>query len=178
MVQVINNFLNNDEFHSIYQLITGVNFPWYLQQSIVFNDNNQTQFTHNLVKKSKDETKTSFYITPILSPLLRELKAKDVIRSKINLTYRTNKVIEILPPTDVSKIDLNEPSKTAILYMNTNNGYTQIVGGEKIDSIQNRLVMFPTNTSHFEVTHTDIEYRMVLNLVYKTEIDGKIKNLV
>jgi len=168
MVQVINNFLQNNEFHSIYKIITSDFFPWYLQKYKVFNEDNQTQFTHNLVKKYKDETKTSFYVTPILSPLLRELKAKDVIRSKINLTYRTDKAIESLAHTDVSKIDLNDPSKTAILYMNTNNGYTQIVGGEKIKSIQNRLVVFPTNTSHFGVTHTDIEHRLVLNLVYKT----------
>ena len=97
----------------------------------------------------------------------KAISDNNVIRAKLNLTHRTHKTIETKPHTDVSKIDLNEPSETAILYMNTNNGYTQIVGGEKIESVQNRLLVFPTNTSHFGATNTDIDYRIVLNLVYK-----------
>lgn len=161
----------------MYEIMTGVNFPWFLQQSVVFPGDGGTQFTHNLVTENKQTGKknTSFWITPILSPLLKQLgkfngKAisdNNVIRAKLNLTHRTHKTIETKPHTDVSKIDLNEPSETAILYMNTNNGYTQIVGGEKIESIQNRLLVFPTNTSHFGATNTDIDYRIVLNLVYK-----------
>ena len=50
--------------------------------------------------------------------------------------------------------------------MNTNNGYTKIVNGNKIDSIENTLVTIPTDTLHFATTHTDVDYRAVLNIVY------------
>jgi len=179
MVQVINNFLNNEKFYSIYKTITDVNFPWYLQQPIVFSGESEKQFTHNLVSRQEEsgneKNQTSFWVTPILSPLLQQLAKvnekkisdTDVIRAKLSLTHRTHKTIETKPHTDVSKINLNEISETAMLYMNTNNGYTKIVGGEKIESVQNRLLIFPTDTSHFEATNTDIDHRIVLKLVYK-----------
>ncbi len=168
MIQVINNFLNNDKFHSIYNIITSSNFPWY------FPENGKTNFTHDIVKKTQDKVKTSFWVTPILSPLLQEFqninkKISDMqlTKAKIDLTYRTNEIVENEPSVDVSKIDLNEPTETAILYLNTNDGYTQIVGSNKIESVQNRILILPTNTSYFETTTTDNDFRLVLKLVYK-----------
>lgn len=168
MFQVINNFLNNYEFHSIKKIVTNDNFPWYLSKE------DDVNFSHDLVYKSKDRLKTSFWITPILSPLLRELKKKEIeinlsdIKAKLILSWRTNEIIENEPKTNVTQIDLNDTSQTVILYLNTNNGYTQIVGSNKIESVENRVLIFPTNTSHFEATNTDSDYRMLLKLVYKT----------
>ena len=34
---------------------------------------------------------------------------------------------------------------TSILYMNTNNGYTIFENGDKVESVENRLVTFPNN---------------------------------
>ena len=155
MLQVINNFLNNNEFHSIRQIITSSHFPWY------FPESGEKKFIHNLVKKNEEDIKTSFWITPILSPLLRKLEVygkdipdKNVISANIVLTHKTKETVESKPIEDVFKIDLNEPSETAKLYLNNNNGYTKIVGGDKVESVQNRLLIFPTNTSHFEATST------------------------
>ena len=168
MLQVINNFLNNNEFHSIRQIITSSHFPWY------FPESGEKKFIHNLVKKNEEDIKTSFWITPILSPIIRKLEVygkdipdKNVISANIVLTHKTKETFESKPIEDVFKIDLNEPSETAKLYLNNNNGYTKIVGGDKVESVQNRLLIFPTNTSHFEATSTNMDYRMVLNVVYK-----------
>ena len=55
---------------------------------------------------------------------------------------------------------------TAIFYLNTNNGATEFKSGEGIDSIKNRLVVFPKNTYHRAVSQTDMDKRIVLNFNY------------
>ena len=153
MTQVINNFLDNNEFEFIYKTVTSSHSPWYLSHK-VYEDDGQTHFIHNLVKNEDGKRNTSFFVSSVLSALLTKLKVKNVIRAKVNLTYKTDKIIESKPHLDVRKVDLNEPSFSSILYLNSNNGYTQIVGGDKITSVENRLLTFPTHTSHFGTTHT------------------------
>ena len=56
---------------------------------------------------------------------------------------------------------------TAILYMNTNNGYTEIEDtGEHVNSIANRMVVFPSNIRHRVATQTDTQTRMVVNFYF------------
>ena len=55
---------------------------------------------------------------------------------------------------------------SSILYINSNNGYTEFEGGKKINSKANRLITFKSNISHRGTTCTDEKFRMVLNLVY------------
>ena len=52
---------------------------------------------------------------------------------------------------------------TAIFYINTNNGYTEFENGEKIESVANRLIMFPSNIKHRGVTQTDEQTRIMIN---------------
>ena len=52
---------------------------------------------------------------------------------------------------------------TAILYINTNNGYTEFENGEKVESVANRVVMFPSNTKHRGITQTDEQTRILIN---------------
>ena len=56
--------------------------------------------------------------------------------------------------------------KTAILYINTNNGITIFETGEEIKSEENKIVMFPSNLKHTGTTHTDEKVRVVLNINY------------
>ena len=64
---------------------------------------------------------------------------------------------------------LNKHSKTAILYLNTNNGGTQFYDedGPIVQSKANTLVKFPTSTKHAGVWATNAKLRYVLNLNYE-----------
>ena len=88
-----------------------------------------------------------------------------LVRVKLNLLHRTEKIIE-----HHSHIDIEDPPndlKTAILYLNTNNGYTKFETGEKVDSVANRLITFKGSTKHFGTTNScAAPYRVVLNLNY------------
>jgi hypothetical protein len=55
---------------------------------------------------------------------------------------------------------------TAILYINTNNGYTEFEDGTIVESVANRLVAFPANIRHRGVSQTDEETRILINFNY------------
>ena len=52
----------------------------------------------------------------------------------------------------------------ALLFLNTNDGYTKFEDGTKVESIANRMVIFPTNIKHTGTTCTDQQSRIVLNI--------------
>ena len=55
---------------------------------------------------------------------------------------------------------------TSILYLNTNDGYTQFENGTKIESIENRLITFPLSYRHTGTTCTNQPFRAVINFNY------------
>jgi len=53
------------------------------------------------------------------------------------------------------------------VYVNSNNGYTKFENGQKIESIENRLITFNNNLKHNGTTSTNSQTRIVLNLCYE-----------
>jgi hypothetical protein len=62
--------------------------------------------------------------------------------------------------------DYEYKCKTAILYMNTCNGYTQFENGEKVLSEENKIIVFDSNLKHAAVNQTDTKQRIVININY------------
>ena len=60
------------------------------------------------------------------------------------------------------------PWTTSILYMNTNNGYTEFQNGAIVESIENRMVVFPAEMKHRGTSCTDEKIRVVINFNYLT----------
>ena len=59
--------------------------------------------------------------------------------------------------------------KIALFYLNTNNGYTILEDGTKIESIENRLAIFDNTVIHTDCSQTDTEGRLVLNIAFTTK---------
>ena len=55
---------------------------------------------------------------------------------------------------------------TSIFYVNTNNGYTKFEDGTKVESVANRMVIFPSNMKHIGTSCTDEKTRVVINFNY------------
>ena len=56
--------------------------------------------------------------------------------------------------------------KTAIFYINSNNGYTVFKDNSKVISRENRLCLFNGHIEHAGVSCTDARRRIVLNINY------------
>ena len=156
-MKVIDNFLEEKEFNKIKNDILNVNFPWYFQHYKVIPKDGQIQFTHIVFRDGK--LNSSFrYLVDIV--LLR-LKAKKIIRAKFNLTWKTDKILN-----SQYHVDTPIKSKTAIFYLNTNNGKTFFKNKKSVKSVENRMVTFNSSIKHMGTTHTDADYRLVLNINY------------
>ena len=77
---------------------------------------------------------------------------KKIYRIKANLRSKTIFHRKSLYHTDGPELG---PHKTAILYMNTCNGYTKFKKGGKVKSVENRVVIFDSDLEHAGVTCTD-----------------------
>ena len=136
-------------------------FPWYFQQSVVLPPpvpDTHFQFTHTFYHNGMWSSKSRW----ILDPVLDKIRPMSILRIKANLNPRESKHIEHGLHADF-KSD-NAKITTAIFYVNTNNGYTYFEGGERVDSIENRLLVFPSSKRHAGTTNTDADYRCVINL--------------
>jgi hypothetical protein len=151
--------------NSIVDIITSSNFPWYYSSVVSDNDlasefNKQFnfQFAHVLYLNNIPRNEWFNKIYPITEflPGFRSL-----VKLKVNFNPKYSSVIEHGYHTDVS-FECN----TAILYLNTNDGYTKFESGEKVDSVKNRLVVFPSRYSHTGTTCTDQKGRLVININY------------
>ena len=87
-MKIIDNFLNNLEFQKINQSILNPYFDWYYQSSKVSDNDGGQQFTHIFLNEDGKMSKY-FYV---LKPIFTKLKAKDIIRAKINLTHKEENV--------------------------------------------------------------------------------------
>jgi hypothetical protein len=156
-MKVVNNFIENKKFTILKENITSVYFPWYLQNGVNYSEDGYCQFTHNFISNEKI---VSNFIT-ILQPVFDVLKTKKLIRVKLNLLNKTEKIIE-----HGFHIDTEINCTTGILYLNTNDGYTKFKDNTIINSEENKFIEFNSNTEHTGSSCTDKDYRIVLNLNY------------
>lgn len=155
MIEIIDDFLTNDEFNQIYNLVSDLEFPWFF--GVVTNQSKHCQFTHCFYQN--DEPLAYFKYVRFLRS---KLQMRSLVRIKVNINPWTENLVE---HTDSWHIDYPDIT-TAILYLNTNNGYTMFETGEKVDSVRNRLVKFDSNIKHTGTTCTDEPGRLVLNINY------------
>lgn len=96
----------------------------------------------------------------VIRPVVERLRPQLLLRVKLNVTWRQQSHIEY-----GLHVDTRHPgATTAILYLNTNNGYTVFEDGKRVESVENRLVLFDASTRHTGASCTDEKFRVVLNI--------------
>jgi hypothetical protein len=152
-MQIIDNFLSDIEFDEVFSMIADTEFPWFY--GLVTSGSKYSQFTHCFYNHDQP---THYY--PRLRFFREKLKVKSLVRIKANLNPRTETLEEYNYHIDY------EDMKTAILYLNTCDGYTKFKTGEKVDSVKNRIVIFDSNLEHTGTSCTDQFGRLVINFNY------------
>lgn len=163
MIKSIKNFLNKDEHKTLSSLFVGNTLPWYFSNFKVIKEDNLFQFTHTFVNEYI--VSSNFYNW--LNPIINKLQPRSIRRIKANLTFKYSKIEKNIFHTDFIDSEENlKNMKTAIYYINSNNGYTFFEDNKKELSIENKMVIFPSNLKHAGTTHTDSLQRIVLNFNY------------
>jgi len=161
---VIDNFLDKKYFNPLYDYLFDNYTAWYPKTFGTVKDMpiDVLWFSHCLYTDQQPNVKNYRNLIP---PILKALKARSVIRVTANLVTRQPEQIKTHFHQDVPYTD----SKTAILYINTCNGSTVIKtkkGEDLIKSVENRLLVFPSNTYHGSILQSDTDRRVVVNFNY------------
>jgi len=159
MIKQIKNVIAKEQAIKIKEDFTSNNFPWYLTKGVVYKKDKNYQFTHNFYQ---NYLLKSNYVD-LINPIINVINPSAIIRIKANLIVKNNKIIEHALHKD---IDYAKNYKTAIYYVNTNNGYTKFKNGKKIYSEENKLIVFDGNNEHCGTTCYDEDYRIVINFNY------------
>ena len=168
-VKIIDNFLSPAEFGALRSSMLSTAFPWNftpMKVSKVDSDDELTKYynfqNYHLFYGNGIPQSTYFNV---LSDVLIKINPAALIKIKANLTTRTTRVIKSSWHVD----NTYKNSTTAVFYLNTNNGFTFFKDGSKVESVENRLVTFPSSLIHAGTTSSDTDYRAVINLNYFLE---------
>ena len=155
---VKDNFLNDNDLIQLDKLINNPRFAWYLQKEQVKGENDGYWLSHLIY--FLDEPRSELY-DPVINIFKNKLEYVSLCRIIANLLLKQEN--PIISDFHIDYEQNNKKITTAIFYLNTNNGYTEFKGGNKIDCVKNRLIMFPANTPHRAIGQTDVIERIVLN---------------
>ena len=170
-MKIEDNFLVQEEFDELQALIMGEEFAWYYKGHIDYEEQkNKFQFIHMFYG---DYTYQSVFCEK-LDPIFNKIIPISILRIKANLLTRTSNIkvniFHVDPFTDMGEEKMKQWT-TSIFYMNTNNGYTEFEDGTIVESVANRMVIFPANLKHRGTTCTDQQTRVVINFNYLSAPD-------
>ena len=164
-IEVVDNFLPEDLFLDISDFFFSSNFIWYwnefktikgMEYDDKLNELDDFQYIHPFYNYNKSISNVN------IDAFSDALNMKHIVKAKANSTIRMNSIIRYGFHTDV-----NLPGcKTAIFYMNTNDGFTEFKNGDIIESIANRMVIFDSSLEHTGTSCTNKKRRIVLNFNY------------
>jgi len=176
-VNIQENFLVEEEFIGLRDHITDITFPWFFHDFLVKSNEGPLTpgwFAHKVYTSNMPTS--SFYQT-YFNSILEQLDCAVLSRIRVNLNPRLPEPYFGVFHSDTEDLDeaIAPQWIVSILYINTNNGYTELEDGTKIESVANRLVSFPGDTRHRLVTQTDEQTRIAINFNYaklKTGLHG------
>ena len=177
-VKVIDNFLDAYAFHEIQKTIVYNNeFELFISTKVAFNNIEQCHSLSNPDgMKEADENKWNLYFTHtfynndipksrytekvlnMIVPKFESFGFHSLIRAKLNLYPNTPEVKE-----HQQHIDYPFPHTAALFSLNTCDGFTRMSDGTKVDSVENRLIIFDGSTLHNSSTTTNSKARYNIN---------------
>jgi len=162
--KVIDNFLDKEIFNKFKIDIFDKRIPWYYRERQVLNNEHEDDigyYTLNFFSYLKSDF-TNF--NPYLDLIYEKLKCKSLLESRANSVLKITKKNKLFFHTDYEYKDC----KTAIFYMNTNNGGTVLNKNKllRINSVENRMLIFDCKIKHAAEIQTDVKRRIVININY------------
>jgi len=170
-MKLYKNFLSKEDHKRICTMVYHRDFPWFNECLELGNDNkivNDDKIEASQVWKQQHylftEHPQRFYspfFHEIMMPLLGKLNFNTYKRIWINNYYRDKEPIKFDYHTDEDYSHL-----VAIYQLNTCNGYLEYSpAGERVESVENSLILFDGTVKHRPVSQTDMPFRTNINIV-------------
>lgn len=169
MIKYCDDFLTETELQSLFKIMPGLNYT--LEDISPRGEFSFTsfQFVHELIKNGKVLSSPHYELFKNL--FLDKLDIRKCQRMRVCLHTHSHKVIEHGYHYDWYDIREGDIMNTAIFYFNTCDGYTKIKTEKgktkKIESLENRIGIFPAHWLHTGTTTSNSQVRIILNIVYQ-----------
>ena len=163
-MKIEDNFLEQNVFDRLPHMM-GNECTWIYNDVIdYFGQKDKFQFCCTFY--DLDRPMSNFYES--LFPILEIIKPMSIWRIKANLLTRTPTIVENKFHIDMDGMSEEKLKQwtTSIFYVNKNNGYTKFEDGTIVESVANRMVIFPSNMKHKGTSCTDEKTRVVINFNY------------
>ena len=163
-IEVIENFLPEQEYKEIYTYLHSHQFPWYYNDGKVRGNDGILQLTHCFYRGVGAHSNW----LKLLAPIAERLKVTAPIKIKANTTFGLPNKVQSGFHVDGKGQDLTH-RKTAIFYLSDTNGPTLFKDPEQeVECKQNRIVKFDAHHEHAGVLHEGdpSSRRIVINFNY------------
>jgi hypothetical protein len=168
-IDIYDNFLDIDTFEKIQKMCLS-DIDWKYDDTVANRFSSQI----NCEEKYNWQMVHIFYNHPfnisssfqIINPIVQKINPIVMYRAKLNLNPSTDKIVEHGYHQDYQPEEDGKIFTSSIFYLNSNNGYTKFEDGTQVESVENRLVTFPSTLMHTGSSCTDSKNRLVLNLVF------------
>lgn len=169
--QVIDNFLSYRDFKNLRDsIIDNIDFAWFINNNVTTSDykeENQIDYhnqnwnwylTHTLYLHAPYSTYYNM-VNELFAQKFNDIDMfKTWMRIKANFYPHTEKVKE-----HQKHYDYPFPHKAAVFSLNTCDGFTRMANGDKIDSVENRIVIFDGSEYHNSSTTSNCKQRVNIN---------------
>lgn len=154
---IYDNFLEQRFFDDIFRVMTQANFPWYLNESVSNPGDGLFQFVHVFYDRNAWCSHEERVLTPVIQTI-HEVISNDpiLVRIKANLRPRSENLDPAPYHKDCTWLQDRKTWYSGILYVTNNDGYTFFEDSDaKIESKENRFIVFPSDVSHSGTTSTN-----------------------
>jgi hypothetical protein len=156
--QIVDNFLDKESFEKIQNCFMGNTLPWFYSSAVATEEDRESFYFIHLFYDNCNVNSNMF---EIIDPILMSLKPKAIIRIKANMYTNNGQYTE-----HGWHQDYPYSHKAAIFYVNTNNGFTILEDGTKIESIANRMLIIDGSKPHKSTSCTDEKLRVNIGFNY------------
>ena len=162
--KIIDNFLDKKVLYQIKEVLESQRFHWFFCDEVSTKEKkgkDNYYFFHDFYVRVDGVPQPISNYFKLVLPILNKIEVKALIRVKANLYTYAGTQIE-----HGFHRDQTYSHKGAILTINSNNGYTLLKDGTKVESIENRLLLFDPSEDHSSATCTDSAKRINININY------------
>ena len=161
MFKIIDNFIDENLYKNLSDTIKSENIPWFFRKEDTSNFSNSKNGFFSFCFYNNHKPDHDLF-EPLILPILKKLNFLTCIQVRANLCFR-----DVDAKESAYHLDYDHPNvTTGILYLTNCNGKTILKVDNKevsVDSVENRFVIFPAQTQHKLIYHTDVHKRYVIN---------------
>jgi hypothetical protein len=163
MREIIDNALSIENFNTIKRIVEDENLNWFYIKTVAHctesDANHGGYLVHNLYKNNYV---VSNNYEDVFNAIVDSLpKYRTLIRMRFIMYPRSLNILE-----HDSHRDYEFENNGFLLYINTNDGFTRLKDGTKVNSVENRALLHEASEEHNSSTCTDAPFRICLVLNY------------